>query len=68
LNKRNTALAPGYAMLTLRGGYRLRQWELRADAQNLTDERAPVSESEIGDAQFYLMPARRMDVTLTARF
>jgi iron complex outermembrane receptor protein len=68
LNKRNTALAPGYGVLTLRGGYRLRQWELRADAQNLTDERAPVSESEIGDAQYYLMPARRIDVTLTARF
>ncbi len=68
LNKRNTALAPGYGMLTLRGGYRLRRWELRADAQNLTDERPPVSESEIGEAQYYLLPARRIDVTLTTRF
>ncbi len=68
LDKRNRALAPGFATLDAGAGYRRDRWELRVDARNLTDRRAPGSESELGDAQYYLLPARRIDATLGVRF
>ncbi|HTK94464.1 MAG TPA: TonB-dependent receptor [Terriglobales bacterium] len=68
LNKRNTALADGFATLDLGIGYRARRWEIRVDGRNLTDARDPVAESEFGDAQYYLMPSRRVDTTLRLRF
>ena len=68
LNKRNTALAPGFATVDIGVGYRFDRYELRLDGRNLGDARDPVSESELGDAQYYRMPARRWDVTFGARF
>lgn len=68
LNKRNTALADSYATLAARLGYRAGRWELRVDGRNLTDERPPVAESELGDAQYYRLPARRVDVAASLRF
>jgi iron complex outermembrane receptor protein len=68
LNKRNTALSPAYTELSAGAGWRFARWELRADGRNLTDERAPVSESELGDAQYYRLPARRLEVTARVRF
>ena len=63
LNKRNTAPADGFASVDLSAGYRTARWELRVDARNVGDRRDPVSESEFGDAQYYLMTARRVDLT-----
>jgi iron complex outermembrane receptor protein len=68
LNKRNTALADGYATLSVLCGYRFPGWALRLDARNLTDERPPVAESELGDAQYYRLPSRRIDLTFTKYF
>jgi iron complex outermembrane receptor protein len=68
LNKRNTALADGYAELSGGLGWRAGRLEVRVDGRNLTDERPPVSESEVGDAQYYRLPARRVDVTARLRF
>jgi iron complex outermembrane receptor protein len=68
LNKRNTALAEGYTELSLGLGWRLRHLELRVDGRNLTDQRDPVSESELGDSQYYRLPARRFDATVRARW
>ncbi|MDP9267186.1 MAG: TonB-dependent receptor [Acidobacteriota bacterium] len=68
LNKRNTAPAEGFATVDLSAGYRTPKWELRVDARNLGDRRDPVAESELGDAQYYLMPGRRVDGTLRLRF
>jgi len=68
LNKRNTALAEGFATVDLSAGYRTRRWELRVDARNLGDRRDPVAESELGDAQYYLMTSRRVDGTFRLRF
>ena len=68
LNKRNTAVADGFATLDLSVGYRTRKWELRVDARNLTDRRDAVAESELGDAQYYLMPSRRVDARFTLHF
>lgn len=68
LNKRNTALASPFTTVDVGAGYRFDRWELRVDGRNLTDARDPVSESELGDAQYYRMPARRVDVTAGFRF
>ncbi len=68
LDRRNTALADGYATLAAAIGYRGNRWELRVDGQNLSDERPPTSESELGDAQYYRLPSRRVDATLVVRF
>ncbi len=66
LNKRNTALAPDYLTLSAGIGYILRDVEIRLDGTNLNNQRPPVAESELGDAQYYLMPARSL--ALSARW
>jgi len=68
LNKRNTALAAGFASIGISAGYRMPRWELRVDGRNLADRRDPVAESELGDAQYYLLPSRRVDVTFRVHF
>ena len=68
LNKRNTAVAGGYAELSAGLGWRLAHLELRVDGHNLTDRRPAVSESELGDAQYYRLPSRRVDATVRARW
>ncbi|HJU83377.1 MAG TPA: TonB-dependent receptor [Holophagaceae bacterium] len=68
LNMRNTAPTGGYATFAASVGYRLDRWELRFTGQNLTERREPVSESELGDAQYYRLPGRRVDATLKVRF
>ena len=68
LNKRNTALAPGYAEVSASLGWRAARWEARLNGRNLGDERAPVSESELGDSQYYRLPARRIELSLIRRF
>jgi hypothetical protein len=44
------------------------KWEIRLRSRNLSHERPPVAESELGDAQYYRLPARRVDLTVTLRF
>jgi outer membrane receptor protein involved in Fe transport len=68
LNKRNTALAGPFTTVDAGAGYRQNRWELRVDGRNLGNRRDPVSESEIGDAQYYRLNARRVDVTFGVRF
>jgi len=68
LNQRNTAPSPGYATYAAGLGWRERGWELRLSGANLTDQRKPVSESELGDAQYYLLPGRQVALRLTCRF
>ncbi len=68
LNKRNTALADAYATFGGGIGYRAEHWDLRLDAQNLNDTRPPVSESELGDAQYYRLTPRRIAVSTVFRF
>ena len=66
LNKRNTALADDYLSYSAGVGYRFSSLELRLDGTNLNDARDPVAESELGDAQYYRLPARA--VALSARW
>ena len=63
LNKRNTALADDYITWSAGVGYRTKNWDLRADCSNINDQRPPISESELGDASYYLLPARHFTVT-----
>jgi len=48
-------------------GYRFDRFELRLDGRNLNNARAVVSESEVGDAQYYRMTARDVRVSLGIR-
>jgi iron complex outermembrane recepter protein len=61
-------MADGFASVGISAGYRTPRWELRIDARNLNDRRDPISESELGDAQYYLLPSRRVDGTLKLHF
>ena len=66
LNQRNTAPSGGYASFAASLGWREKAWDLRLSGQNLSNRRQPVAESELGDAQYYLLPGRR--VALSARY
>jgi len=68
LNKRNTAPASGFPTVDMGVGYRDERWEVRVNARNLGDRRDPVAESELGDAQYYLINSRRVDVGLKFHF
>lgn len=43
-------------------GWRRGGFELRCQGRNLSDQRAPAGESELGDAQYYLVPARTIEL------
>jgi iron complex outermembrane receptor protein len=68
LDKRNRSLAGGFSTVGVTAGYRTPRWELRVNARNLADRRDPVAESELGDAQYYLLPSRRADVSFRVHF
>ena len=68
LDKRNRAPYGGYTTLAAGLGYRAARWEFRVKGDNLTDRRDPVAESEMGDAQYYLLPGRRVTATVGYRF
>jgi len=68
LNQRNTAPVGGYATFAAGLGWRGRAWEIRLDGRNLTDRRKPVAESELGDAQYYLLPGRQLSLSARCRF
>ena len=68
LNKRNTVLADGYSLLNFGVGYHFHRYDVRFDINNITDERPPVAESELGDAQYYRQPARTFRATWQANF
>jgi outer membrane receptor protein involved in Fe transport len=68
LNKRNTALADAFTTISLGAGYRFGKNNIRFDIYNVTDERDPIAESELGDAQYYRMPARNFRVSWLTSF
>ena len=68
LNKRNTALAAAYSTWAAGVGFRFSRGELRLDGENLSDERDPIAESELGDAQYYRLPARSYLLSWQSRF
>lgn len=65
LNKRNTSLAGSFAVLDASIGYRFDHWQISVVGRNLTDARDPVSESELGDGQYYRMPSRTISLAVS---
>ena len=65
LNSLNTFRAPGYAVLDASVGYRFQKLTIAVLGSNLGDRRDAAQLSELGEEQFYRLPARRIDVTLT---
>lgn len=65
LNKRNTALAGDYDTFDARVGWNFDKWGISVAGHNLTDKRPPIAESEIGDAQYYRLPARYIEADIT---
>jgi iron complex outermembrane receptor protein len=65
LNKRNTALAPGFTSCSAGIGWRTPRWEVRLDGENLSDRRDPVAESELADASYYRLEGRRVWLSFT---
>lgn len=68
MDKRNRAPYGGTTTLAAGLGYRAARWEFRVKGDNLTDRRDPVAESEMGDAQYYLLPGRRITASVSYRF
>ena len=68
LNQRNSAEAAAYSTWSAGIGYRFERWDVRLDGVNLNNTRPPVSESEVGDAQYYLLPARSVRLSALLRF
>ncbi|HJZ77929.1 MAG TPA: TonB-dependent receptor [Vicinamibacterales bacterium] len=65
LNSLNTFEAPAYALVDASVGYRFPRFTLAVLGSNLGDRRDAVQLSELGEGQFYRLPARRIDATLT---
>ena len=69
LDKDNTSTARAYATIDARVGWKFaRGWGAFIEAENLTNRRDPVTESELGDAQFYRLPGRSILTTISAGF
>jgi iron complex outermembrane recepter protein len=68
LDEQNEILAPSYTTWSAGIGYRTGPWEIRLDGQNLNDTRPPVALSELGDGQYYILPARTFRLGLGYRF
>ena len=68
LNKRNTALAKAYDTVGAGVSYQTSRYTVRLDGWNLGDARDPVSESELGDSQYYRLPGRTYELSGTWRF
>ena len=65
LNSLNTFDAPAYAVIDASVGYRFERFTVALLGSNLGNRRDAVQLSELGEGQFYRLPARRVDVTLT---
>ncbi len=64
----NSASAPAYTTWDAGVGYRFDRWSLNLQGRNLNDTRPPVSNSELGDSQSYLLPARFIELSATVDF
>lgn len=68
LNKRNTAPAGDYETLDASLGWEFGDWGVRITGSNLTNKRPATAESELGDAQYYLLPERHVEAGFEWRF
>jgi len=68
LNKRNTASTPAYQTLDASVGRQFDRWRITLAGHNLGDERPPVAESELGESQYYRLPARSYELSVAWMF
>jgi len=68
LDEVNANFAPSYGTVSAGVGYVFERFAVRVEGFNLNDQRAPVSLSELGGGQVYLLPARSVRVTLDTKF
>jgi iron complex outermembrane recepter protein len=68
LNKRNTAPVGDYDTFGASLGWNFENWSVQFVGSNLTDKRPAIAESEIGDAQYYLLPSRHVEAGFSYRF
>jgi iron complex outermembrane recepter protein len=67
-NRRNTFFAEAFTEWDAGLSYAHEHWSLSVVGRNLGDDRHVVTESEIGDAQFYVAPPRRFMAEVGYRF
>jgi iron complex outermembrane recepter protein len=67
-NRRNTFTTPAYTEWDAGLSFERGPWMLAVIGRNLSDDRHPVTESEIGDSQFYMSPPRNVHAELTLRY
>ena len=65
LNSLNTFAAPAYAVVDASLGYRFERFTVAVLGDNIGNRRDAVQLSELGEGQFYILPARRINATLT---
>lgn len=59
----NTVLTPAFTTYDAGIGYRFDTWTLRLDGRNLNNQRPPISNSELGNSQSYILPARFIELS-----
>ena len=59
----NTVQAGAFTTVDAGIGYRFARWSLSLRGRNLTDRRDPVSNSELGDSQSYVLPGRFIELS-----
>ncbi|MGE5624838.1 MAG: TonB-dependent receptor [Bacillota bacterium] len=64
----NSVSTPAYTTWDAAVGYDFGNWSLDLQGRNLNDTRPPVSNSELGDSQSYLLPARSFLLSATLKF
>ncbi len=64
----NTVSTPAFWTYNASLGYAFTSWTLRLDGRNLNDARNPISNSELGNSESYVLPARFFELSVTTRF
>jgi len=67
-NRRNTFFADAYTEWDGGLSFDRERWRVSVSGRNLGDDRHVVTESEIGDAQFYVAPPRRISAEVAYHF
>jgi iron complex outermembrane receptor protein len=68
LDLANTAQAAAYTTVDVTAGYQRGAFGVGLAARNLSNRRVPVTQSEFGDASYYLLPARSLLLELQWNF
>lgn len=67
-NRRNTAFAAAFSEWDAGVSFDRGDWRATVVGRNLGDDRHAVTESEIGDSEFYVAPPRRFSAEVTYRY